>query len=117
LLLPLITLPLSCLLPLAGLGLGLGIFMPASNAAIMGTGPAGATAILGGLVTTARGIGTTLGITLLTLTPHLAGGAGGSRAGFAVLAAAGVGAASTAHAGRPAEDDRTPAGEGPGAFS
>jgi hypothetical protein len=133
---PLATLPLICLLALAGLGLG--IFVPANNAAIMRTGPAGSAATLGGLVNMARGIGTTLGIALVTLTLHLAGGAGGARAGFAVLAAAGVAAAATALASRPgreaaagqpadgrpalggrnpAEDGTGLAGEGPGAFS
>lgn len=130
------TLPLICLLALAGLGLG--IFVPANNAAIMRTGPAGSAATLGGLVNMARGIGTTLGIALVTLTLHLAGGTGGARAGFAVLAAAGAAAAATALASRPgreaaagrpadgrpglggrnpAEDGTGLAGEGPGAFS
>ena len=43
---PLTAVPLSCLLALAGLGLG--IFVPASNVAIMRTGPAeGGTGLAG----------------------------------------------------------------------
>ncbi len=53
--------------------LGLGVFVPANNAVIMRSAPAGSAAVLGGLVNMARGIGTTFGIALVTLALHLAG--------------------------------------------
>jgi MFS family permease len=129
---PLTTAAVASLLALTGLGLG--AFVPANNAAIMRSAPATAAATLGGLVNLARGIGTTLGIALVTLALHLAGaahpagpGAAGSpRSGFLVLAAAGLAAAGTAASGRrppradgggPGDPDRpgggpAPAGEG-----
>jgi MFS family permease len=77
---------------LALAGLGLGVFVPANNAVIMRTAPTGSAAVLGGLVNMARGIGTTLGIALVTLALHVAPtGAGGQpdpTVAFAVLAAA-----------------------------
>jgi len=55
---------------LAVAGLGLGVFVPANNTLVMST--AGRTASLrGGLVNMARGIGTTLGISLMALAVHL----------------------------------------------
>ena len=73
-------------------GLGLGLFVPANNAVIMRSGTASSAAVLGGLVSMARGIGTTFGIALVTLALHLGGTSDGSLA-FAVLAAAVAGAA------------------------
>jgi MFS family permease len=84
---------------LAVAGLGLGTFVPANNAVIMRSAPARSAAVLGGLVNVARGIGTTLGIALVTLALHVsaesatqAGPAGGGRPdpvlALAVLAAA-----------------------------
>jgi MFS family permease len=74
-------------------GLSLGILVPANNALIMRTGAASSAGTLGGLVNMARGIGTTLGIALVTLALHVGGSAGPARhpdgtVAFAMLAAA-----------------------------
>src|SRR5437660_3789111 len=56
---------------LALAGLGLGLFVPANNTVIM-RGAADSTAsLVGGLVSMARGIGTTFGISLMALAWHL----------------------------------------------
>ena len=98
---------------LALAGLGLGTFVPANNAVIMRSAPARSAAVLGGLVNVARGIGTTLGIALVTLALHVSPGPPGGRSGpvlaLAMLAAAAVLAAVVAMLIRP-----LPAG-GPGA--
>jgi MFS family permease len=100
---------------LAMAGLGLGIFVPANNAVIMRTaGPASAS-VLGGLVNMARGIGTTLGIALVTVCLHLAGAGQGRQpdatAALAVLAAAAAAAALIAAAIRPLGSTAGPAHE------
>jgi MFS family permease len=59
-------------------GLGLGIFIPANNTAIMRSAPAGSAATLGGLINMARAIGTTVGIALVTWVLHLAAGGTGT---------------------------------------
>jgi MFS family permease len=86
---------IALLLALAGLCLG--VFVPANNALIMQTGTASAAGTLGGLVNMARGIGTTLGIALVTLALHVGGGlTGGHPDGtlpLVLLAAAAAGAA------------------------
>jgi hypothetical protein len=78
-------------------GLCLGVFVPANNALIMRTGTASRAGTLGGLVNLARGIGTTLGIALVTLALHVGGHpAGGHLDGtlaWVLLAAASAGAA------------------------
>ena len=56
---------------LALAGLGLGIFVPANNTVIMRTTADSSASLLGGLVNMARGIGTTLGISLMALALHL----------------------------------------------
>jgi len=63
---------------LALTGLGLGIFIPANNAAIMRSAPGDSAATLGGLINMARAIGTTLGIALVTSVLHLAAGGPGT---------------------------------------
>ncbi|MBO0824866.1 MAG: MFS transporter, partial [Actinobacteria bacterium] len=76
---------------LALAGLALGIFVPANNALIMRTGAASTAGTLGGLVNMARGIGTTMGIALITLTLHVGSAGPGHPDGtlaFATLAAA-----------------------------
>ncbi|WP_055588261.1 MFS transporter [Peterkaempfera griseoplana] len=72
---------------LALLGLGLGVFTPANNAAIMAATPARSASTGGGLVNMARGLGTALGVALVTLALHLSTGAagGGGRAAVVVL--------------------------------
>ena len=77
---------------LALVGLGLGVFVPANNSAIMGAVPHRASASGGGLVNMARGLGTALGVALVAFSLH-AGGAGHGAAvalwGLAAVAAAG----------------------------
>lgn len=63
---------------LFGLGLGLGIYIPANNTSIMAMIPARAAASGGGLVSMSRALGTALGVAVMTLCLHLARGAGGS---------------------------------------
>jgi MFS family permease len=90
---------------LALAGLGLGVFVPANNAVVMRSGEAGSASVLGGMVSMARGIGTTLGIALVTLGLHLAGPGPSGRPdpvlALAVLAAAAVAGALIAAAIRP----------------
>ncbi len=90
---------------LALAGLGLGVFVPANNAVIMRSAEHGSASVLGGLVNMARGIGTTLGIALVTLTLHLSGpgqaGRPDATGALAVLAAAAAAAALIAAAIRP----------------
>ncbi|MFT9821238.1 MFS transporter, partial [Lysinibacillus sp. NPDC056185] len=66
---------------LALLGLGLGVFTPANNTVIMQAVPARASGTAGGLVNMARGLGTALGVALVTLA--LRAGSSGDR--YAVL--------------------------------
>ena len=88
---------------LAMAGVGLGVFVPANNTVIMCSAGTASAAVLGGLVNMARGIGTTLGIALITLAMHATAGraAGmaavhGARLAGVVLAIAGVAATLTA---------------------
>ena len=99
---------------LAVAGLGLGVFVPANNTVVMrGTEPSSAS-LLGGLVNMSRGIGTTLGISLMALALHLGTGHIGPRGyagaahvsgrpAFIVLAAIAGVAALIALAGRHAQ--------------
>ncbi|GAA2760757.1 MFS transporter [Actinopolymorpha rutila] len=73
---------------LALVGLGLGIFTPANNATIMRAVPTRSSGTGGGLVNMARGLGTALGVALVTLAFHLAGpvaGGAGERGAVVVL--------------------------------
>jgi MFS family permease len=124
----LIFVPMSavCIAPLLALaGLGLGTFVPANNTVIMRTATDTSAAMLGGLVNMARGIGTTLGISLVALTLHLtapsgraAGTAGrlNPRLAFTMLAIVGGAIALIALAGRAAGGTATGhvAGPAPG---
>jgi MFS family permease len=109
----LIVLPLSsgALAPLLAVaGLGLGAFVPANNTVIMAASPGASAGVLGGLVNMARGIGTALGISMVTLALHLSGpprtgkpgvsGGPDPRPALAMLAVTAVAAAFTALAGR-----------------
>ncbi|MDT0467402.1 hypothetical protein [Streptomyces gibsoniae] len=49
---------------------GLGMFTPANNAMIMGAIPPGSSGAGGGPVHMTRGLGTALGVALVTLAPH-----------------------------------------------
>ena len=53
------------------LGAGLGIYTPANNAEIMAAIPAGNAATAGGMVNMTRGIGTALGVVVVTLGLHI----------------------------------------------
>jgi MFS family permease len=59
---------------LALLGLGLGTFTPANNTIVMGAIPTRAAGTGGGLVNMSRGLGTALGVALVTLTLYLVPG-------------------------------------------
>jgi hypothetical protein len=96
---------------LALAGVGLGIFVPANNAVIMRGVADSSASLVGGLVSMARGIGTTFGISLMALAWHLgtqnsqAGNPGYSgseqaRPAFAVLAVVAAAAATIALASR-----------------
>jgi EmrB/QacA subfamily drug resistance transporter len=80
------------------LGLGLGLFVPANNAAVMAAVPRRVSATAGGMVNMTRGIGTSLGIALVTLVLHTAGD--GGRLAFAALAAVAAVATATGLAAR-----------------
>lgn len=86
------------------LGLGLGVFIPANNSAIMGAIPARVAATGGGLVNMARGLGTALGVAIVTLCLHVAGATGspgaGPRLALATLVVFGLAAAVTSAAAR-----------------
>jgi hypothetical protein len=53
------------------LGVGLGIYTPANNAEIMAAVPARDAAAAGGMVNMTRGIGTALGVAVVTLGLHV----------------------------------------------
>jgi EmrB/QacA subfamily drug resistance transporter len=57
----------SLLLPLAGLGAGLGVFTPANNAAIMGAAPREQAGVASGVLNMTRGLGTSTGQALTAL--------------------------------------------------
>jgi MFS family permease len=91
---------------LALAGLGLGLFVPANNTVIMRSTADSSASLLGGLVSMARGIGTSLGISLMALALHLGGadrgyaGSTQARPAFVVLAVVSAAAAAIALAGR-----------------
>lgn len=92
---------------LAVAGVGLGVFVPANNTVIMRSAGTASAAVLGGLINMARGIGTTLGIALITLAMYATAGAAagpaaahGARLAGIMLAIAGVAATLTALAWR-----------------
>jgi len=82
---------------LGWLGAGLGLYIPANNAAIMSAVPPEQAAAVGGMVNMARGLGTALGVAVVTLALHTAarlGDAGaGPAAAMGLLAAAALAAA------------------------
>ncbi len=55
---------------LGALGAGLGLYTPANNAEIMAAVPARDAAAAGGMVNMTRGIGTALGVAVVTLGLH-----------------------------------------------
>jgi MFS family permease len=112
---------------LALAGLGLGIFVPANNTVIMRSASDSSASLVGGLVSMARGIGTTLGISLMALALHLGtqssqagnhgyaahhgyAGVEQARPAFIVLAVVAVTAAAIALAGQSRRADNKQAG-------
>jgi MFS family permease len=88
-LLALLVLPLTAAvlpLPLGLLGLALGVFTPANNTLVMRAVPASSAGTGGGLVNMGRGMGTALGVAVVTLALHLAPGQDGVRVAVAALA-------------------------------
>jgi len=87
------------------LGVGLGLYTPANNAAIMAILPARDAATAGGMVNMTRGIGTALGVAVVTLGLYAARFAGHPAAGpgltMALLAGAGILAAVAGAGARP----------------
>ena len=83
------------------LGVGLGIYIPANNTAIMTAFPPGQAAAGGGMVNMARGLGTALGVAVVTLALHAGARLGHAPAGppaaMAVLAACALAAAWAGH--------------------
>jgi MFS family permease len=80
---------------LALLGVGLGAYIPANNAQIMAAVPAGDAATAGGMVNMTRGLGTALGVAVVTLGLHAGahlGHADGERLAIAALTAAALSA-------------------------
>jgi MFS family permease len=98
--------PVTTVVLLGLIGLGLGVFVPANNTVVMRSTEASSASLLGGLVNMSRGMGTTLGISLMALALHMgthryAGDAHVSaRPAFIVLAAVAGVAAIIALAGR-----------------
>ncbi len=98
-LIPLVAVPFggtSFVLLLGLLGVGLGLFTPPNNAMVMGAIPAAQSGMGGGLVNMARGIGTALGVAVMTCVLNAAGDAAGSRWAFGLLAMLGIGVAGLA---------------------
>ncbi|MFF9183291.1 MFS transporter [Streptomyces misionensis] len=101
---------------LAVTGLGLGLFTPANNTLIMGAIPARSSGTGGGLVNMTRGLGTALGVALVTLALQLAGTAtdtalrAGLRWSAVVLVGASLVAVGAAWAGPRGESPRERAG-------
>jgi len=79
--------PVTLVPVLALIGVGLGVFTPSNNSLIMGAIPPRAAASGGGLLNLTRGLGTALGVAVVTLALHV-GGAHGDRLAVAVLLAA-----------------------------
>jgi MFS family permease len=54
------------------MGVGLGVFIPANNTVVMAAMPGRLAATAGGMVNMTRGLGTAVGVALVTLVVHLA---------------------------------------------
>jgi hypothetical protein len=81
---------------LALLGAGLGVYIPANNAAIMAMIPTRLAATAGGMLNLARGLGTAVGVAAITIALHVAEPLGGApvrgAAGMGVLTCAALAA-------------------------
>ena len=101
-----VPLTVTVMVPLLALaGAGLGIFVPANNAIIMRGSADSSASLLGGMVSMARGIGTSLGISVVALALHFGASHGyagqtQARPAFIVLAVACAAAAAIALASR-----------------
>jgi MFS family permease len=101
---------------LAILGAGLGAYIPANNAQIMAAIPASDAATAGGMVSLARGLGTALGVAVVTLGLHAGahlGHADGGRLAIMALVAAALAAtwAGTRRTAAPATARRRRSGD------
>lgn len=90
---------------LAVLGLGLGLFTPSNNETLMRAVPRELSGTGGGMVNTARALGTALGIAVVTLTLELGDGRGAGSVlpplpVLTLAAAAALAGAATLRAGR-----------------
>ncbi|MFC1417768.1 MFS transporter [Streptacidiphilus cavernicola] len=85
--------------PLALLGLALGVFLPANNTQVMRVIPASAAGTGGGMVNMTRGLGTALGVAAVTLTLHLVPPSAGPVCATAVLTGFAVAALAAAFRG------------------
>jgi hypothetical protein len=98
------------------LGAGLGLYTPANNAEVMTVLPARDAATAGGMVNMTRGIGTALGVAVVTLGLHIARDAGHPAAGAALsmglLAVAGMAAAAAGAGAKAAGAEPTAADAG-----
>ncbi len=87
--------PAVTVISLALLGAGLGAYIPANNHQVMAAIPAGDAATAGGMVNMTRGLGTALGVAVVTLALHAGahlGHADGERLAIAALTTAALAA-------------------------
>jgi EmrB/QacA subfamily drug resistance transporter len=94
---------------LAGLmviGLGLGIFIPANNAAIMSACPPGHAGVVSGILNMTRGIGTALGVAVAGAVYAAAGASDGLAVTVAVLGALALATSQALHLGSRGEGCR-----------
>ncbi|HEX6537915.1 MAG TPA: MFS transporter, partial [Candidatus Dormibacteraeota bacterium] len=77
-------------------GAGLGLYIPANNAAVVAAAPAGHAGSASGMLNLSRGLGTALGVAVAALIYGLVAGTAASAAATAAQAGAGARVASTA---------------------
>ena len=90
---------ISTVLSLVLIGAGLGVYIPANNTQIMAATPAHDAARTGGMVNMARGLGTALGVALVTLGLHAGAQLDPAEPGALAVAALTVAAIASAWAG------------------
>jgi len=100
------------LIELGLIGLGLGAFTPANNAAIMTSAPAAQAGLASGILNMSRGLGTSLGVTLTAIVFSFAAdpSSGLSAAAFFLTGIALLAALMTSFRGRPALESHAQAG-------
>jgi predicted MFS family arabinose efflux permease len=94
---------------LAVLGAGLGTYIPANNAQIMAATPPSGAATAGGMVNMARGLGTALGVAVVTLALHAGAHLGHADAGGLAIAALAAAALAATWAGTRRGTSHSPA--------